>query len=332
MRNLILLLVCAFFSMQGLAIAANPIKVALILDKGGKDDKSFNSAASRGANEAKAKLGIDLKEIEANEDSLFEPAMRRFISKKYDLIVGIGVAQAEAIKKLSREFPDQKFAIVDAPVEAHNVVSAMFEEHIGSYLVGYIAGLKTTTGNVGFIGGVDGDLIRRFEKGYIQGVKAARPKAKVQVNYVGVSTDAWNNPTRAKELAMSQYRLGADIIFVAAGASNNGCFDAAEEEKKFAIGVDSNQNWIKPGRILTSMLKRVDTAVYEMISDAAKGQFKAGVKIFTIKNQGIDWALDEHNRALFTESDVNKISDLKAKLVAGKVAVVDYYKEKKAKK
>lgn len=324
----ILSILLAFLCMASTA-SAEQLRVALVLDKGGKDDKSFNSAAFRGATEAKQKLGVFLKEIEASDDSFFEPAMRSFISKKFDLIIGIGVAQAEAIKKLAKEFPQQKFAIIDAPVEAPNVVAAMFEEHEGSYLVGYAAGLKTKSGNVGFIGGMDIPLIRRFEKAYAQGAQAARAGAKVQANYVGVTSDAWNNPTKAKELAQNQYNRGADVIFVGAGASNNGVFDAAENTKKFAIGCDSNQNWIKPGLILTSMLKRVDTAVYQVIDETKNGKFKGGVRVFGLKNDGIDWALDEHNEKLFTADEVKKINKAKADIIAGKIKVVDYYKTKK---
>lgn len=308
---------------------ADPIRVALVLDKGGKDDKSFNSAAFRGATEAKQKLGIFLKEIEAGDDSLFEPAMRSFIAKKFDLIIGIGVAQAETIKRLSKEFPQQKFAIIDSPVEAPNVVSALFKEHEGSYLVGYIAGLKTKTGNVGFVGGMDIPLIRRFEKAFSQGAKAARPSAQIKVNYVGVTSEAWNNPTKAKELAQNQFSNGVDIIFVAAGASNNGCFDAAATQKKFAIGVDSNQNWIKPGSILTSMLKRVDTAVFQIIEDTKNGHFKSGMRIFGLKNSGIDWALDQYNEKLFAPADLKKIAGVKQELISGKIKPIDYYTLKK---
>lgn len=317
------------FFLTAAAVHADSARIALVLDKGGKDDKSFNSAAFRGATEAKQKLGIFLKEIEASDDSFFEPAMRSFISKKFDLIIGIGVSQAETVRKLSKEFPQQKFAVIDASVEAPNVISAMFNEHEGSYLVGYIAGMKSKTGNVGFLGGMDIPLIRRFEKAYVQGAQAARPGIATQVNYVGVTSEAWNNPTKAKELAQNQYGRGADIIFVAAGASNNGCFDAADSSGKLAIGVDSNQNWIKPGKILTSMLKRVDTAVYQIIEDTTKHQFKGGVRVFGLKNNGVDWAIDQYNEKLFSKDDLKKIDDLKKKIVAGKVQVADYYKAKK---
>jgi basic membrane protein A len=327
MRSLIAIWVVVF-SCAASSFAAGPLRVALVLDKGGKDDKSFNAAAYKGALEAKQKLGVFLKTVEASDDSFFEPAMRTFIQKKFDLIIGVGMVQAETIEKLAQEFPKQKFLSIDAPVKAPNVVTAIFQENEGSYLVGYVAGLKTKTGKVGFLGGMDIPLIRRFEKGYVQGVKASKPGAEVFVNYVGVTNDAWNNPTKAKELAQNQYSRGADIIFAPAGASNAGVFDAAETSGKFAIGVDSNQNWIKPGRILTSMLKRVDVAVYEVIDDARQGRFDAGIRVFGLKNQGVDWAIDSYNEKLFTGDDLKKIENLKKDVVAGKTRVVDYYEKK----
>lgn len=312
----------------GLSAFADPLKVALILDRGGKDDKSFNSAAFRGANEAKQKLGIYLKEIEAADDTLFEPAMRSFAQKKFNLIIGIGVAQAEAIKKISKEFPDQKFTLIDAPVAGANIKSAIFAEHQGSYLMGYIAAMKSKTGKIGFVGGMDIPLIRRFEKAYAQGAKAYRKNIQIFVNYVGVTGEAWNNPTKAKEIANSQYQRGADIIFAAAGASNAGVFDASDHDGYFAIGVDSNQNYIKPGHILTSMLKRVDTAVFESIQSMAKNNFTGGIQVFDFKNSGIDWALDDFNKSLFTKTELESINKIKAQLASGKIAVIDYYKEK----
>ncbi len=315
--------------MVSFSVYADVPKIALILDRGGKDDKSFNTAAFKGATEAKNKLGITLKEIEVSDDNLFEPAMRSFSQKKFDLILAIGVSQGETVKKLCKELPNQKFAIVDSKVECPNVAALMFEEHEGSYIVGYIAGLKSKTGMVGFIGGMDIPLIRRFEMAYFQGAKAANSKIKTVSNYIGVTGEAWNNPTKGKELAQSQYGRGADIIYVAAGASNNGAFDAAESMKKFAIGVDSNQNWIKPGLILTSMLKRVDTAVFDTIKDFKEGKFNAGVHSFGLKNNGIDWALDEHNEKLFTKDEIKKINEIKVDIIKGKIKVDDYYILKK---
>ncbi len=322
--------ICLFvLFLSTVSASADPLKIALILDRGGKDDKSFNTAAFRGATEAKEKLGIFLKEVEVADDNLYEPAMKSFAQKKFDLIIAVGVSQSEPVKKLAKENPNQKFAIVDAKVDAPNVVSLVFEEHEGSYLVGYVAGLKSTSGKIGFIGGMDIPLIRRFEMAYTQGAKAAKPSTQVLTNYIGVTSEAWNNPTKGKELAQSQYGQGADIIFTAAGASNNGVFDASEAQKKFTIGCDSNQNWIKPGLVLTSMLKRVDTAVYKTIEDVTKGKFKGGVHTFGLKDNGIDWALDEHNKKLFTEAEIKKINGVKTAIVTGKVKVDDYYKKKK---
>ncbi len=226
---------------------ASPIKVALVLDKGGKDDKSFNAAAYAGATKAKQELGIQLKYVEATDDNAFETLLRGFSQKEYDLIIGVGFAQAEAIKKVASQFPKKHFAIVDASVAGANVRSLLFAEHEGAYLVGAIGAMKSKTGVLGFVGGMDVPLIRRFQKGYEAGAKKINPKAKVITNYVGVTADAWNNPAKAKELTLAQFASGADIVFGAAGASNNGMFDAAEEKKKYVIGVDSNQNWVKPG-------------------------------------------------------------------------------------
>src|SRR5258708_32072783 len=243
--------------------AAQPdFKVGLVLDRGGKDDKSFNSSAYEGAAQAKKNLGVFLKYVEASDDNAFEPMLRAFAQKDFDLMIGIGFAQKEAIKKVAAQFPQKHFAIVDAQVDAPNVCSLLFEEHEGAYLVGAIAALTSKTGKVGFVGGMDIPLIRRFEMGYEAGAKKINPQIGVVANYVGVTSEDWNDPPKGKELAMSQYEAGADVIFAAAGASGLGVFDAAEEKKKFAIGVDANQDWTKPGLILTSMLKRVDEAVF----------------------------------------------------------------------
>jgi basic membrane protein A len=305
------------------------VKVGLVLDKGGKDDKSFNASAYQGMNEAKEKLKISGKHVEASDDNSFEPMLRAFAQKDFDLIIAIGVAQQEAMKKVAAAFPQKHFAIVDAQVDLPNVRSLLFQEHEGSYLVGALAALTSKTGKLGFIGGMDIPLIRRFEMGYEAGVKKANPKATVTANYVGVTSDAWNNPPKAKELAVSQYGAGVDVIFAAAGASGAGLFDAAEEKGKLAIGVDSNQNWVKPGRVLTSMLKRVDVAVYKTIEDATKGDFSAGVKRYGLSNQGIDLAMDEYNAKLVPPAALKKVNDLKAQIIAGKIKVPDYYQQRK---
>lgn len=307
---------------------AETLKVALVLDKGGKDDKSFNSAAYAGATRAEKDLKIELKYVEATDTNAIENLHRAFARKNFDLIIGIGFAQTEAVKKVASQFPKIKFAIVDGEVTANNVRSLLFEEHEGSFLVGAIAALKSKTGNIGFIGGMDIPLIRRFAMGYEAGAKYVNPKAQMTINYIGVTGEAWNNPAKAKELAISQFSKNVDVTFVAAGASGSGVFDAAEEKKKFAIGVDSNQNWIKPGTILTSMIKAVDVAVYDTIKAAQEGKFEAGVARFGLKNKGVDYALDKYNDSLIPQDMRKKAEDIKGKIIAGKITVPDYYKKK----
>lgn len=313
---------------SGAAKAGSGIKVGLIFDKGGKDDKSFNTAAFRGATEAVKDLGVDLKDVESPDDAAFEPAMRTFAERGYPLVIAIGFSQIDAVKKVAPQFPNTHFALVDGVVDAPNVASLMFAEHEGSYLVGYLAGLASKTGKLGFIGGMDIALIRRFEMGYEAGAKAANPKAEVFVNYAGVNSSAWANPTRGKELALGQYARGADVIFHAAGATGMGVFDAADEKKLFAIGVDSNQNGIKPGRVLTSMLKRVDTAVAEIIKEQVEGRFKGGLRSFGLKDKGVDLAVDENNQKL-VEPYLAKIDEVRKKIVAGEVKIPDYYETNK---
>jgi basic membrane protein A len=309
--------------------SAADFRVGLVLDKGGKDDKSFNSAALQGANKARDELKVSLKYVEATDDNAFEPMLRAFASKDFDLIIAIGVSQAEAVKKVSLAFPAKKFAIVDAEVQGPNVRSMLFEEHEGSYVVGALAALTSKTGKIGFIGGMDIPLIRRFQMGYDAGARSINPAIKLSSNYVGVTGDAWNNPAKAKELALAQYGSGADVIFAAAGASGSGLFDAAEEKNKLAIGVDSNQNWIKPGHVLTSMLKRVDVAVYDVCKDAQAGKFTAGVKRYGFANHGIDYALDKNNEKLISPETRVRLDKIKADIVSGKVKVPDYYKNRK---
>lgn len=302
-------------------------KVGLVLDRGGKDDKSFNSSAYAGATEAKSKLGIFLKFVEVADDNGFEPMLRAFAQRDFDLVIGIGFAQRDAIKKVALQFPKKSFAIVDAEVDVPNVRSLLFEEHEGAFVVGAIAALTSKTGKIGFVGGMDIPLIRRFEMGYEAGAKKANPGVSVLANYVGVTSEAWNNPPKGKELALAQYESGADVVFAAAGASGLGVFDAAEDRKQFAIGVDANQNWVKPGLILTSMLKRVDVAVFSVIEDARNGRFSGGIKRFGLSNRGIDYAVDEHNAKILTESVRKQADTLKAQIISGQITVPDYYKK-----
>ena len=308
---------------------AGELRVGLVLDKGGKDDKAFNSESLKGALKAKDELKVFVKFVEATDDNAFEPLLRSFAQKKYDLIFAVGVSQVDAVKRVAPQFPDRRFVVLDGEVLLPNVQSVLFEEHEGSYLVGAIAAATSKTGKVGFIGGMDIPLIRRFFMGYEAGAKKVNPQVKVTSNFIGVTGDSWNNPAKAKELAFSQYELGVDIIFSAAGASGDGLFDAAEEKKKYAIGVDSNQNWVKPGYVLTSMVKRLDQAVFLACKDATEGKFVVGTKHFGLANQGVDYVVDSYNNTLLSPGVRKQVDELKAKIISGKIQVPDYYKTKK---
>lgn len=325
MHRIILVISCLFFS---LSLSADVLKVGLVLDKGGKDDKSFNSSAYAGATKAQKDLKIDLKYVEATDNNAIENLHRSFARKNFDLIIGIGFAQTDAVKKVAAQFPKIKFAIVDGEVKAENVRALLFQEHEGSFLIGALAALKSKTGKIGFIGGMDIPLIRRFALGYEAGAKHINPKITVLQNFIGVTGEAWNNPPKAKELALSQFARDVDVTFVAAGASGSGAFDAAEEKKKFALGVDSNQNWMKPGVILSSMIKSVDVAVYDTIKLTQEGHFKGEVVRYGLNNKGVDYALDNHNEKLITSDIKAKLEDLKKKIIAGQIKVPDYYNRK----
>lgn len=318
--------------MTGLALlvlpvqmAAAQVRVGLVLERSGKDDKSFNASAYQGLKRAEKELGVTTKTVEAPDNAAYESLQRAFAEKKFDLIVAVGFHQLESIKKNAARFPNQKFLLVDEDAKAPNVRSVMFEEHEGSYLVGALAAMHAPGGKVGFIGGMDVPLIRRFETGYAAGAKKMNSKAQVLSNYLGVTGEAWNNPPKAKELALDQFNRGAEVIFVAAGNSGVGVFDAAAERKKLAIGVDSNQNWLKPGFILTSMLKRVDEAVYDSVKLFKEGKFTTGLIRYGVKTKGVDYSLDEHNARLVTDSDKKQLEQLRADIVKGKIKVPDYY-------
>lgn len=301
------------------------IRVGLVLDKGGRDDKSFNASAYQGALRAEKEMGIELKTVECSDDAAIEPALRTFAQKKYDVVVAIGFVMGGAMEKVAKQFPEAHFAVVDTKVDLPNVRSILFKEHEGSFLVGAIGALTSKTGKLGFIGGMDIPLIRRFELGYRSGAKHVAPAVAVTTNYVGSTSEAWKNPMKAKELALSQYKAGSDVIFAPAGASAMGLFDAAEETQKFAIGVDSNQNFVKPGRVLTSMVKHVDNGVYETIQSVRDGKFIAGEVSMGLKEGGVGYSLDEFNKSLITPEILQKAEALKQEIITGKIQVPDYY-------
>jgi basic membrane protein A len=304
------------------------LRVGIVFDIGGKDDKSFNAAAWEGVKLAAQDFPIRLRDVEPGDPTSIEPSMRAFAERGYDLIIGVGFAQMPIMQQVARDYPELKFAIIDGVIDLPNVASLIFEEHEGSFLVGMIAGSVTKTDKIGFVGGMDIPLIHKFETGYEEGARYANPRVQVFDNYVGVTDAAWNNPGKGKELAKAQIERGADIIFQAAGNSGLGVFDAAEETGNLSIGVDSNQNWVKPGFILTSMIKRVDVAVYNTVRDMTEGKFSGGIHLFGLENEGVGYALDEHNRHLIPQSVLEQVERARQEIIAGRIKVTDAMAEK----
>jgi basic membrane protein A len=307
-----------------LAASAAMAEPAVVYDAGGKFDKSFNEAAYNGIEKFKKETGSNYLEFEVQADAQREQAFRKMAQRGADPIIGIGFSQESAIKKVAPEFPDIRFVIIDSVVDLPNVQSIVFKEHEGSYLVGVLAALASKSGKVGFVGGMDIPLISRFQCGYAQGAKAANANVEVLANMTGTTPAAWNDPTRGAELAKGQFDRGVDVVFAAAGGTGTGVYQAAKDNGKLAIGVDSNQNYLQPGTMLTSMLKRVDVAVYESAKAAKDGTWKAGITVLGLKEGGVDWALDEHNKSLITDDMKAKVEAAKADIVSGKVSVHDY--------
>jgi basic membrane protein A len=292
---------------------------AVIYDMGGKFDKSFNEAAYRGAEAWKKETGKPYLDFEISNATQREQATRRMADRGASPIVGIGFSQGGSIEKAAKEFPKLQFAIIDSVVDLPNVQSVVFKEQEGSFLVGMMAAMASKTGKVGFVGGMDIPLIRRFQCGYEQGARYANPKVDVSANMTGTTPAAWGDPARGGELAKAQFAKGVDVVFAAAGGTGVGVYQAAKDSGKLAIGVDSNQNHLHPGTMLTSMVKRVDVAVL----NAFKGT-KPGVSSLGLKEGGVDYALDEHNAKLVSADMKAKVEAAKADIISGKIKVIDY--------
>ena len=297
---------------------------AIVFDMGGKFDKSFNEAAYNGAERFKKETGIAYREFEVTAEAQREQALRNMARRGSQIVVGVGFSQASGMEKVAKEFPAVKFAIVDAVVDLPNVQSIVFKEHEGSFLVGMAAAMASKTGKVGFVGGMDIPLIRKFALGYEEGARYVNPKIEVFQNMTGTTPAAWNDPTRGGELARSQFDRGADVVYAAAGATGLGVLQAAKDKGRLAIGVDSNQNHIQPGSVLTSMVKRVDLAVFEAFKTAKDGTWKSGVRNLGVAESGVGYSLDQYNRGLITPEMERRLGQARADIVAGKIKVTDY--------
>ncbi|GAB2867748.1 BMP family ABC transporter substrate-binding protein [Pseudoduganella ginsengisoli] len=304
------------------ASAADP-KLGIVYDAGGKFDKSFNQSAFEGASRFQKETGIKFIEVQASSDTQAEQVLRGLARKNLDLIASIGFAQTQAVQKVAKEFPKVRFVLIDGVAQGANVNSITFKEEEGSYLAGVAGAMASKTKKLGFIGGIDIPLIRTFACGYAQGAKSVDKKAEVIQNMVGTTASAWNDPAKGGELARSQFERGVDVVFAVAGGSGNGVLQTAKEKGKLSIGVDSNQNGLYPGSVLTSMVKNVGNAVYDSFMQQKNGTWQAGVTAKGLKEGGVDWALDENNRKLITPDIEKKVMAARKDIIDGKVKVID---------
>ena len=312
----------------GIAVAgtaqAEDFMPGVVFDMGGKFDKSFNEAAFNGAEKFKADTGIEYRDFEVTNPSMREQALRNMARRGAQVVVAMGFAQAAAVETVAQEFPETKFTLIDMVVDLPNVQSVIFKEHEGSFLVGMAAAMASRTGKVGFVGGMDIPLIRKFALGYVEGAKHVNPDIEIFQNMTGTTPSAWNDPTKGGELARSQFDRGADVVYAAAGGTGIGVYQAAKDAGKLAIGVDSNQNYIHPGTMLTSMIKRVDVAVYESFRAAQEGTWQGGIQVLGLEEDGVGWALDEHNRSLISAEIEAAVEEARLDIIAGNIAVTDY--------
>jgi len=312
------------FVLASVTAQAQDIEPAVVFDMGGKFDKSFNQGVYDGVERFKADEGIEYREFEVTNETQREQALRRMAQRGANPILGVGFAQAGPMEAVAKDFPDTKFTLIDGVVDLPNVQSVVFKEHEGSFLVGIIAAMASESATVGFVGGMDIPLIRRFGCGFEQGAKYVDSKTTVIQNMTGTTPAAWNDPGRGSELAKGQFDRGADVVYAAAGGTGVGVYQAAKDSGKFAIGVDSNQNYLQPGTMLTSMLKRVDVAAYNAFKSAMDGSWESGIKVLGLAEEGVGWALDEHNESMITDEMKAKLEEASAMIVSGDLAVHDY--------
>ena len=297
------------------------IKVGLIYDVRGRGDLSFCDAAYTGAKKATDKWDIKLTEVNPGQSTDTEITLRRLAKLKYDLIIGVGFLFREPMNRVAVDYPNVNFALIDAEAEPDNVASLIYKAHEGTFLAGVIAALKTDTKKVGFVGGMKIPLVEAFEIGFAAGIKATNPEIELLVNYVGVTPQAFDDPAKGKELALTQYNKGVDIIIAAAGASGLGALEAAKQTNKYIIWVDSNGNGLIPGQVLTSIIKGVELSVYQMIENVVSGTFTGGLKNYGLKEGGIEYIVDEDNKTLLSEDILKKVEEFKAKIIAEEIVV-----------
>ncbi|CAI8244386.1 MAG: Membrane lipoprotein TmpC [Marinobacterium sp. xm-d-530] len=324
MKRVVLKTLALSVAVASASAQAADLNPAVVFDMGGKFDKSFNQSVYNGMERFKEESGVNYREFEVTNASQREQAIRRFAQRGANPIISVGFAQAAAVDKVAGEFPDARITLIDMVVDKPNVQSVVFNEHEGSFLVGMLAAMKSETGTVSFVGGMDIPLIRKFECGYAQGAQYVNKDINVIRNMTGSTPSAWNDPAKGAELAVSQFDRGSDVVYAAAGGTGVGVYQAAADSGKYAIGVDSNQNYLQPGTMLTSMVKRVDVAAYNSLKAMQDGAWQAGFQALGLAQGGVDWALDEHNEALITAEMKSAVEAAKKAIIAGEIKVHDY--------
>jgi basic membrane protein A len=298
---------------------------ALMFDLGGKFDKSFNEAAYNGAKRWADDTGNSYQEIEVTSEAQRVQFATRLAEAGYNPIVVLGFQNAATMEEVAPKYPDTSFAIIDVGwLDMPNLRQITFAEHEGSYLVGMLAAMASESGTVGFIGGMDVPLIRHFACGYAQGAKAVNPDINIVANMTGTTPAAWNDPVKGGELTKAQISQGADVVYAAAGGTGVGVLQAAADADILSIGVDSNQNHLHPGKVLTSMLKRVDNAVYDVFNKGVDG-FEPGVTTMGLDNDGVGYALDDNNASLISDDMKMAVDAAREKIIGGEIEVVAYY-------
>lgn len=297
---------------------AKPLKVGIVLSIGGLGDKSFNDSAYRGLEMAQKDLGIEFKYVEPASPSEDEGYLREYAEAGYDLVIATGFLMKDATEKVAKDFPDVKFALIDEVSALPNVASLLFAEDQGSFLVGALAAMMSKTGNVGFVGGMEIPLIQKFQKGYEMGAKYVNKDAKVGVLYTSGS-NPFNDPVRGKENALSLIKQGADVVYHAAGGTGVGVIEAAKESKVFAIGVDSNQDGLAQGTVLTSMIKNVDIAVYNTVKAVKEGTFKAGEQRLGVAEGGVGTTDFEFTKDIIGAENIAKLEQIRKDIIDGKI-------------
>ena len=324
MKRVVLKTLALSVAVASASAQAADLNPAVVFDMGGKFDKSFNQSVYNGMERFKEESGVNYREFEVTNASQREQAIRRFAQRGANPIISVGFAQAAAVDKVAGEFPDARITLIDMVVDKPNVQSVVFNEHEGSFLVGMLAAMKSETGTVSFVGGMDIPLIHKFECGYAQGAQYVNKDINVIRNMTGSTPSAWNDPAKGAELAVSQFDRGSDVVYAAAGGTGVGVYQAAADSGKYAIGVDSNQNYLQPGTMLTSMVKRVDVAAYNSLKAMQDGTWQAGFQALGLAQGGVDWALDEHNEALITAEMKSAVEAAKKAIIAGEIKVHDY--------